>query len=157
MPLSLAPVPAGPPPITLDDSQWPVLVVKLGRDATEQAFEEYLAAREAYLARCQPHVVVIDTRALHLPSPRLRQRYSDWLSQHARALSQWTLGSAYIINSPAVRMMMSVIRHCARLATPFVVTETLPPSAAWAAERLHEAGLLQAATRLRTHYAVPSS
>ncbi|HEX8823543.1 MAG TPA: hypothetical protein VF794_26715 [Archangium sp.] len=155
--MPLAPVPAGPPPITLDDSQWPVLVVKLGRDPTESAVETYLAAREAYLARAQPHVVVIDTRAVHLPSPRLRQRYTDWLCQHERALRQWTLGTAYVINSPAVRMMTSVIRHCARMATPFLVSETLPASAAWAAERLHEAGLLQAATRLRAHYSVPAS
>jgi hypothetical protein len=157
MPLAFPPVPTGPGLTTLDASLWPLLVVKLGRESTEQDLEAYLAEREAYLARAQPHIAIIDTRAVHLPSPRLRQRYTDWLSVHERALRQWTLGTAYVIDSPAVRMMMSVIRHFGKMATPFIVTATLPPSAAWAAERLHEAGFAQAATRLRAHYAVPAS
>jgi hypothetical protein len=155
--MPFVPVSTGLGSTTIEASLWPLLVVKLGRDTTEQELEAYLSEREAYLARAQPHVVVIDTRAVHLPVPRLRQRYAEWLGQHERALRQWTLGTAYVIDSPAVRMMMSVIRHFARVATPFVVTSTLPPSAAWAAERLHEAGLPQAATRLRAHYSVPAS
>ena len=156
MPPSLLPDPTDSAPTTLDDSLWPLLVVRFG-DATERALEAYLAAREAYLARAQPHVVIIDTRAVHLPPPRVRQRYIDWLTKHERALRQWTLGSAYIIGSPAVRVMMSLIRHLAPMTTPFLVTETLPPSAAWAAERLQEAGHAQMATRVRAHYALAAS
>jgi hypothetical protein len=153
---SLLPEPSRSGFTTLDDSLWPLLVVRFG-DATERALEAYLAAREAYLARAQPHVVIIDTRAVHLPSPRVRQRYIEWLTKHERALQQWTLGSAYIIASPAVRMMMSLIRHLAPMTTPFLVTENLPASASWAAERLQEAGLAPVATRVRAQYAVAAS
>jgi hypothetical protein len=153
---SLLPEPTDSGHTTLDDSLWPLLVVRFGA-ATERGLEAYLAAREAYLARAQPHVVIIDTRAMYLPSPRARQRYTDWLTRHERALREWTLGSAYLIASPAVRVMMSLTRHLAPMSTPFLVTETLPPAAAWAAERLQEAGLAQAATRVRAHYAVAAS
>ncbi len=156
IPPPLFPDPAGSAPTTLDDSLWPLLVVRFGA-ATEGALDAYLAARQEYLARAQPHVVIIDTRALHLPPTRLRQRYTDWLNANARAVREWTLGTAYVIASPAVRMMMSAIRHFAPLTTPFVVTPTLPPSAAWAAERLQEAGLAQVATRVRTQYAIAAS
>lgn len=144
-------------PITVDGSLWPLLVVNLGRSGTMQDLEAYLAERTGYLARCEPHVCIIDAREVHMPAACLRQRYTEWLREHEAPLRRWTLGSAYITQSPAVKMMVSVMRHCAPMTTPFVVTAALPPAAAWAAERFQEVGLAQAATRIRAHYAVPAS
>ena len=122
-----------------------------------QALEAYLAERAAYLARGEPHVCIVDAREVLMPAACLRQRYTEWLREHEAPLRRWTLGSAYIVQTPAVRMMVSVIRHCAPMTTPFVVTATMPPAAAWAAERFQEVGLSQTATRIRAHYAVPAS
>jgi hypothetical protein len=144
-------------PITIDGSLWPLLRVTLGRSVTRKDLEEYLSARAEYLAREEPHVCIIDAREVDMPAACLRQRYTDWLREHEAPLRRWTLGSAYIIQSPAVRMVMSVIRHFAPMTTPFVITATLPPAAAWAAERLQEVGLAHAATRIRAHHAVPAS
>ena len=144
-------------PITVDGRLWPLLVVKLGRSATVQELDAYLAERTAYLERCEPHVCIVDAREVLMPAPCLRQRYTDWLREHEAPLRRWMLGTAYIAQTPAVQMMVSVIRHFARLTTPFVITATMPPAAAWAAERFQEVGLAQAATRLRAQYAVPSS
>lgn len=141
----------------VDGSLWPLLLVKFGRSATLRDLEAYLAVRAEWLQRCEPHLCIIDTRELHLPHTSLRQRYTEWLSEHEAGMRQWMLGTAYIIQSPEVRMMMSVIRHCAPLSTPYVVTATLPSAATWAAERLQEAGLPQAATRVRAHFAIPAS
>jgi hypothetical protein len=142
---------------TVDSGLWPLLVVRLGRCGTMQDLEAYLADRESWLRRCEPHVCILDAREVNLPSPQLRQRYTDWLSEHEAALRQWVLGTAYIIQSPAVRMMMSIIRHFAHLTTPFVVSATMQPAAAWAAERLQEEGLAPAATRVRAQYAIAAS
>lgn len=144
-------------PITVDGRLWPLLVVKLGRSGTMQELETYLAERAAYLARNEPHVCIMDAREVHMPAACLRQRYSEWLRENEAALRRWTLGTAYICQTPAVQMMVSVMRHVARMTMPFVVTATMPPAAAWAAERFQEVGLLQAATRIRTQYAVPAS
>lgn len=152
--------PAGeesPPLAQVDESQWPLLLVRFTGPATEREFERYLALRTTYLERKEPHVVVLDTRGIDMVSPRLRQRYSEWVRDNGPALHRWVLGTAYVIVSPVVVMMMSVIRHCAGLTTPFVVTATLPPAAEWAAGLLQEAGMTQAATRLRAHYALPAS
>jgi hypothetical protein len=146
-----------PVPVQFDESLWPLVVVKVGRTVTSQDMDKYLSARSAYLRREEPHVCILDTRQIHMLSPQLRQRYTDWLRDNALQLRHWMLGSAYIIESPAVRMMMSVIRHFAAMTTPFVVTATLTPAVVWAAERFQEAGLAQAATRIRAHYALPSS
>lgn len=144
-------------PITVDGRLWPLLVVKLGRSGTLQELETYLAERTRYLERCEPHVCIVDAREVHMPAACLRQRYTDWLREHEAPLRRWTLGSAYICQTPAVQMMMSVMRHFARMTMPFVVTPTMPPAAAWAAERFQEVGLAQAATRIRAQYAVPAS
>lgn len=144
-------------PVTVDGRLWPLLVVKLSRSGTMQELERYLAERATYLARCEPHVCIVDAREVHMPPACLRQRYSDWLREHEAELRRWTLGTAYICQSPAVQMMVSVMRHVARMTMPFVVTGTMPPAAAWAAERFQEVGLTQAATRIRTQFSVPAS
>ncbi len=137
-------------PITVDGRLWPLLVVKLGPSATMQQLE-------AYLARNEPHVCIMDAREVHMPAACLRQRYSEWLRENEAALRRWTLGTAYLIQSPAVQMMVSVMRHFARLTMPFMVTGTMQPAATWAAERFHEVGLTQPATRIRAHYSIPAS
>jgi hypothetical protein len=144
-------------PITVDGRLWPLLVVKLGRSGTLRDLEAYLAERTTYLERCEPHVCILDAREVHMPAACLRQRYTDWLREHEAPLRRWTLGTAYIAQSPAVQMMVSVMRHFGRMTMPFVVTPTLPPAAAWAAERFQEVGLTQAATRIRAQYAVAAS
>ncbi|WP_257462494.1 hypothetical protein [Archangium lipolyticum] len=146
-----------PSSLTVDESLWPLVVVRIGRNLTAEDVEAYLSARSAHLRREEPHVCIIDTRQVHMPPVQLRQRYTDWLRDNALQLRHWMLGSAYIIESPAVRMMMSVIRHFAAMTTPFVVTASLTPAASWAAERFQEEGLTQAAARIRAHYALPSS
>jgi hypothetical protein len=157
MPQSCVSLPSAPAPVTVDEALSPLLVVKFGRSGTEHALETYLSARAAYLRREQPHIVLFDARQVHMLSAHVRQRYTEWLRENEVALRRWTLGTAYVIESPTVRMMLSVVRHFASMANPFIVTATLPPAAAWAADRLSEAGLVQAATRIRTYYAVPCS
>jgi hypothetical protein len=157
MPLSCVSLTPAPTPVTVDESLSPLLVVRFGRSGSAQDLETYLTARAAYLRREQPHIVLFDARQVHMLSAGVRQRYTEWLREHETALRQWTLGTAYVIESPTVRMMMSVVRHFASMANPFIVTATLPPAAAWAADRLSEAGLAQSAARIRTHYAIPSS
>lgn len=146
-----------PSRINLDGGLWPLLLVKLGRGATRQDLEAYLESRAASLQRREPHVCIIDARDVDMPPTQLRQHYIDWLAEHEAPLRQWVLGTAYIIQSPTVRMMMSVIRHFGRLTSPFVVSTAMQPAAAWAAERLHEAGLIPAARRVRAQYAIAAS
>ncbi len=157
MPLSCVSPPSAPSLVTVEEALSPLLVVKFGRSGSEQDLDTYLTARATYLWHEQPHVVIFDARQVHMLSARVRQRYTEWLREHEVALRRWTLGTAYIIESPTVRMMMSVVRHFASMANPFIVTATVPPAAAWAADRLSEAGLAQAAARIRAYYAVPFS
>lgn len=155
--LSLPSLLAASPPFSVEGSLWPLLRVKLGRNATDQEFEAYLEVRNQWLERCEPHVSILDVREVYLPPTHLRHRYAEWLREKGDALRRWSLGHVYIIQSPEVRMMMSVMRHFAQLAMPFIVTATLPPGAAWAADRLQEAGLTQAATRVRAAHGIAAS
>jgi hypothetical protein len=145
--------------LTVDGRLWPLLMVKFGAQAGPSEFDAYLEARGAWLRRCEPQVHVLDVREVSLCQvcPSLRQRYIDWLRQHAPLLNRWLLGSAYLMRSPEGRVTASLIRHGAGLNTSFVVTPSLSQAAAWAAERLRDAGLTQAATRVRAEFSIPAS
>ena len=145
--------------LSVDGRLWPLLMVKFGPDAQTPEFDAYLEARSEWLRRNEPHVHVLDVRELSLSQvcPSVRQRYIDWLRAHANALRQCVLGSAYLVLSPEGRVMTSLIRHGSGMNSPYVITPTLPQAAAWAAERLQEAGLAPAATRVRAAFSIPAS
>jgi hypothetical protein len=164
-------IPNGPPPLTpqgrdlllhggslvVEDALWPLLSVRFGANVTAPAFEAYLDLRTEWLQRCEPHVSVIDARAIPIRVAPFRQRYIDWLREHECALREWMIGSAYVLNSPEGHMLASLIRHGASLQTPFVVTSTMPAAAEWAAALMQDRGLGEAARRVRAHYALPTS
>ena len=145
------------PSFTVEGGLWPLLAVKLGRSGSAEQFEQYLDVRREWLERCEPHVCLLDLRDVHLPPCQIRHRYAEWLREHECALRRWCLGAAYVLTSPEVKMTMSLIRHASHMTLPFVVTATAPPGAAWAAERLQEAGLAPAATRVRAAYGIAAS
>ncbi|HLM42707.1 MAG TPA: hypothetical protein VK458_02515, partial [Myxococcaceae bacterium] len=64
-----------------------------------------------------------------------RQRQIDWIKARADTMKQLSLGSALIITSPVARMTLSIVLHFSQ-----------------AASRLHAAGLVKEAQRVRTHY-----
>ncbi|WNG21531.1 hypothetical protein [Cystobacter fuscus] len=141
----------------MEDALWPLLTARIGAGITTQAFDAYLDWRTQWLQRCEPHVVIIDARAVPIRIAPFRQRYIDWLREHECALREWMIGSAYVLNSPEGHMLASLIRHGASLHTPFVVTPTLPDAASWAAGQFQERGHGEAARRIRAHYALPTS
>ncbi|MFY0582205.1 hypothetical protein ACN28S_55135 [Cystobacter fuscus] len=141
----------------MEDAHWPLLTVRFEAGLTGETFDAYLDWRTEWLQRCEPHVSIIDARAVPIRVAPYRQRYIDWLREHECALREWMIGSAYVLNSPEGHMLASLIRHGAALHTPFVVTRTLPEAAAWAAGQFQERGLGEAARRIRAHYALPTS
>jgi hypothetical protein len=143
-----------PPPsnITFDDSLWPLLVVRFAGTPTDEQFGEYLARRQAYLDRKQKHVLIYDTVRFQVLTHEQRQRQIDWIKARADTMKQLSLGSALIITSPVARMTLSIVLHFSQAATPYHAARSLPEAASWAASRLHAAGLVKEAQRVRTYY-----
>jgi hypothetical protein len=143
-----------PSNITFDDSLWPLLVVRFAGTPTQQQFEEYMARRGSYLARNQKHALIYDTVRFSVLTSEQRQRQIHWLKEHKELLQTLSLGSALIITSPMVRLLLSGVLHFSQTSTPYHAARSLPEAANWCAGRLASAGLLVEAQRVRTHFGV---
>jgi hypothetical protein len=142
--------------ISVDDSQWPLLLVRFEGLPSRQHFEEYLARRTDYLERRAPHVVLLDTlRAWPAPG-ELRVREAEWLQQHEARLRELLLGTAYFITSAPMRLALSLLLHRRPLPSPYLVVSSLKEGVEWAATRCEQAGLGPDAWRIRHHFSLGS-
>lgn len=135
--------------ITFDDSLWPLLVMRFSGTPTNQQLEDFLAKRGASLTRRQQHVVIYDTVSIRVLTPEQRQRLIDWFKERKAIQKQLSLGSALVITSPVMRLMLSTILHFTQTETPYHVARSLSEAASWAAARLDDAGFHAEAQRVR--------
>ena len=134
---------------SFDESQWPLLVVRLTGEPSSLAFEDYLARCTQYLQRQERHVCVFDVSALQILSTEQRQRQVEWLKANEVLMSRTLLGVSYVVTSAVVRLTLGVIFHFKPPAAPYAFHTHLGEARAWAAMRLEEAGLRLAAERIR--------
>lgn len=57
---------------TFDDSLWPLLILRIVGEPSNQQFEEYLDVSASYLRRGEPHVVVADLLRVGMASAEQR-------------------------------------------------------------------------------------
>jgi hypothetical protein len=138
--------------ILFDDSHWPLLLIRLeGAPAPEQ-LEAYLARRLEYMRRQERHGIVYDTRHTRLITTELRQRHTAWSQEHKVLRQHFLVGNALIITSPFIRLTMNMVLHLGGAKVPYSVAATMPEAALWIANRLHDAGDVEPAERLRRHF-----
>lgn len=138
--------------ITLDDSLWPLLLVRFPSVVSNAQQEEYLARLLTYVRRGQKYVGIMDTHLLKNTTSEQRQRQADFIKEHEGLFRQCSLGSAAVVTSPLVALGGRILIHLKPMPVPFYVTSSLPAAVAWAAERLALAGLTEAAERVRCHF-----
>ncbi|WP_257458373.1 hypothetical protein [Archangium lipolyticum] len=137
---------------SFDDSQWPLMVVRLTGELSSQDFESYLSRASHYLQRQQRHVCIFDVSTLRLFSSEQRQRQVEWLKAHEVLIHQTLLGIAYVVTSPVVRLTMSVIFHLKTPSAPYTIVPDLGAAAAWAAACLDKTSLRPVAERIRSQF-----
>lgn len=138
-----------PEPISVDDTHWPLLVIRHTGVPQPEDLEAYLARLDALLHRPERRVVLMDSRQGGLASPELRQRQVQWLADNERLLRDKLLGTAYIVTSPFIRLALSIALHIKPPPGLYLVTPSLQEAVQWAAERFEEAGLPAEAARVR--------
>jgi hypothetical protein len=129
--------------ISFDDSQWPLLTVTFSGTNSTQAIDAYLSRMSAYLGRGEKYLCILDTRALTAaPTMEQRQRQVDWLQRNEGALRQYSLGSAFVITSPFVRLALNIMYQLKPLPNPHTIVGDIQGARAWAAGRFRAAGLV---------------
>ncbi|PTL84558.1 hypothetical protein [Vitiosangium sp. GDMCC 1.1324] len=140
-----------------DDSQWPLLIIRIPRTPTADEMEEYLARRLEYMKRHEHHVILYDTRELRLASNAMNQRQVEWLRKHDELILETLLGAVVIITSPLNRLTASAIMHFKKPTTPYSIASSMPDAVRWAADCLQQAGYFTEAHRIRQHFASSAS
>ncbi len=120
----------------VDDSHWPVVIHSVDGVLDDAQIDGYAAAGTEVLLRRQPHVVIIDVRAMGRVSAYGRARNAGWIKQYHAELTQYCLGTAYVIRSPLLRFITMTVLLVSRLPTPYTVCETLEDALAWSEKRM---------------------
>ncbi len=142
-------------PISVDDSLWPLVIVRFVGNPPLSAFEAYLEKSSEILQRGQPHVLLVDvdrSREDGTPPSEHRQLLVSWLARNEQRIRQTVLGVAYATDSALVRLTLSLIFHFKAPAAPYVIAPDLERGAEWAACRMDEVGLHADAERIRGHF-----
>jgi hypothetical protein len=139
--------------VRLDDSRWPLLVVKFLGVPTTAHVQAYLERMTDFLDRGERHTVIFDSSGMKGMGPT-EQRHMQiaWLKQHDARVRALRLGAAYIIHSPVVRLAVSVAYYLRPTPTPYLITATEREAAGWSALRLEEDGQHDAAERVRESF-----
>jgi hypothetical protein len=139
------------PSVSIDDSLWPLRVVRFVGPTTLEQFDQYLQGASACLRRGEKFISILDlTRGV--PTPEMRQRQAAWIQENDDLLRELHLGVAFVVTSHLMRLALSAIFYFKSMPIPYVVTAQVSEAALWAISRLEEEGLVQEAERLRHHF-----
>jgi hypothetical protein len=142
--------------VIIDDSLWPLRMVRFVGVATPEQFERYLEGAAEGLRRREKFVSILDLTRGGVPTPEMRDRQAAWLQAHDALLREYQLGVAFVVTSPLIRLALSAIFYFKSLSVPYVVTARLSEAALWAISRLEQEGRLQEAERIRHHFGLPA-
>jgi hypothetical protein len=139
--------------ILLDDSLWPLLIVRFVGVPTPPQMEAFLTRMTAILERGEPYVSLFDASGMTgVGSTELRHLYVAWMKRHAVRQRELNRGTASVVTSPLIRLTLNVVLHLTPQRSPYLITARLDEAAAWVADRLEQSGQGPAARRVREHF-----
>jgi hypothetical protein len=134
-----------------DDSLWPLLLIRTPVTVTTRQQEEALAVIATYLHRGERLLLLVDLCPLAQVPLEQRHYQVEWFQEHESPIRESLIGMALVINSPIIRLAMSVIFYFKPLPVPLITVPHLDMAATWAADRFEESGLHPVASRIRAH------
>jgi len=139
-------------PIHMDESLWPLLIVRFSGVMSASDFEGYLSRLDVLLKREERFVIITDTSQMSWHGPSLRQRQVEWIQEHVEAMREWVLGHATITTSTFARLSVSILRHLQPMPMPHTEVGDLPSALVWVTDRLRQGGFATEAERIRRHF-----
>ncbi|QRN97824.1 hypothetical protein JRI60_01700 [Archangium violaceum] len=144
-----------PPPaaITVDDSLWPLVVIRSVGTSRLADFEAHLEKRVKCLER-GPHLLLVD--GMHsgmLPLPH-RERQLEWMARYEELRRERMIGAVHALDSALTRLTLSIVMHQSRPSYPYIVFNRLDHAAAWAACKLEDLGHPEVARRVQHRFGV---
>lgn len=136
---------------SIDESLWPLLVVRHRGLPTDEHHEEFLDVSASYVRRGQPYLVLSDMLQAGMSTTAQRHRHLEWLGRHDKLLRANLIGMGFIMDSVFLRLALNVTIHCHPPVCPYIVVPRLELALEWATTRFEATGLRAAADRIRRH------
>lgn len=127
--------------IEFDERRWPLVRVTFRGTAADDVFDAYLARMSALVRRGERIATVLDARRAGGTPAVQRRKQAAWQAHHADELRKNVVGTAFVIDLPIIRGVLTAILWLSPLPQPHVVVATLDEADRWALERLHASGV----------------
>ncbi len=138
-------------PVTIDDSLWPLFIVRISGTSSDMEYEESLQRLSGLLHRREPYFTIIDTSQSGTPNSAQRQRQVEFGRAHDALERTWGRGTAFIVTSPFVRVAMSLYFHVRPLSVPHIIVPDMGSALAWISARMEIIGFTAEAERVCQH------
>lgn len=135
--------------ITFDDSQWPLLAVRLSGNVSDSQYADYLARMETYLTRDEPFVCIVDVSECSVPSVAQRYLHAAWIHKNELRLRELLLGQSSIMTTAHMRLSRSMLNYVKPLPVPNAAVPDMDAALRYVAGRLEGEGMRGSAERLR--------
>jgi hypothetical protein len=132
------------PELQFIDETWPLLIVRMPPTMNATAIAGVIQGFERVLNRQERFVLLTDCSAIvKFPAALERRMLTDWLGQDARIAMEkrFTVATAVVLTSGAMRAFVSALYWVRRPATPQVFKATVAEALEWCCDRMTEAGL----------------
>ncbi len=129
---------AEPSRFETDDSRYPIVIVRVHGDPSDEQLAQFLAGVEQILKRPAPRGLVFDVSRGNTPPAHHRRAMAHWLKAHAVEMRTNTAGLAFIFTSAAFRFVLSTVFLIQPLPCPHTVCATEEAALEWVTERLRK-------------------
>ncbi len=117
---------------SINDRDFPCVVVTFtGQPAQPDTFERYLAGLSALYERKEKFSLIFDARRAKFLPWRYQRRQADWTRDHQPLIGQYLHGTAYVVPSLLLRLLLMSIFSLQRTDTPNEVTRTMEEARRW--------------------------
>ena len=123
--------------IEIDDSDFPVIVVRYRGLAEDERFEQYLQELTRVRSR-GPSVVIFDALEAGFPPARQRRRQAEWIDQNRALLQRNSLGTVFLLDSSLVRGALTAVLWLSPIPGEWTVVGTREEARQWAEARLRD-------------------
>lgn len=125
--------------IEVDDTDFPIVVVRVPGTYTDDDVAECLAAlSEILTTRHERYAVVFDAREADLPTLEQLEAAARSNRAHADTMRAKLAGMAFVVGNPALVTAVRTLLDMAPPDVPVVLEERLSGARAWARQRLAE-------------------
>ncbi|MFT6965255.1 MAG: hypothetical protein ACJAT1_000460 [Marivirga sp.] len=102
-----------------------------GKKANRITFQQYLDDLELCYMEKTPMVMLFDATKAKVPSLYLQKKQSDWMLIHWKMIRTYCLGTAYVIDRWAIRVVLRIIFYFTNQPVPFNVFDNEEKAIRW--------------------------